>query len=46
MCQKNQRFGMHNNGKVKNEPACAQKNANMLKKISLMGMELHIRMEK
>jgi len=31
---------MLNNGKVKNESACAQQNADLLKKISLMGTEI------
>jgi len=31
---------MLNNGKVKNESACAQQNADLLKKISLMGTEV------
>jgi len=30
---------MLNSGKVKNELACAQQNADLLKKISLMGTE-------
>jgi len=37
--QKISNFGMLNNGKVKNESACAQQNSDLLKKISLMGTE-------
>jgi len=39
--QKISSFSMLNNGKIKNELACAQQNAVLLKKISLMGTEAY-----
>jgi len=38
--QKISGFGMLNNGKVKNESACAQQKCRFAEKISLMGKEL------
>jgi len=43
VCPKISGFGMPNNGKVKNESACANKNTDLLKKISLMGTEFAFR---